>query len=287
MLGSDVAAILRAAIDRGYSLVPVNEDKRPRIPTWKPYQSRLPTQEELTRWWNEEPPAWAVVTGAISKLIILDFDGASGMQILQKLNRSPHVVTGSGGAHLYIRHPGWRVPTVNGRSKQELGHRYLGLDIRGDSGYAVIAGRNRNGVYEWVRAMEPDPLEVLPLDLREFLGLLHPPVSDSLLKPILAPATGRIRVDAERLIQHALELVQSGRGRNDAGFLLALQLRDNGFDESAAAAVMREYASRVPANSIKRSCNPYTVSEAMHSLQQAYSRSPRQPWGTSCTVSAA
>jgi len=39
-----VIAILKAAVDAGFSLIPVGPDNRPRIPTWKPYQSRLPTR---------------------------------------------------------------------------------------------------------------------------------------------------------------------------------------------------------------------------------------------------
>ncbi len=43
MLGSDVTAILKAAVDSGFSLIPVGLDKRPRVSTWKPYQARRPT----------------------------------------------------------------------------------------------------------------------------------------------------------------------------------------------------------------------------------------------------
>ena len=241
MLGSDVTAILKAAVDSGFSLIPVGQDKRPRLSTWKPYQARLPTREELTHWWSEGPPAWGVVTGKVSKIVVLDFDGEAGLETLRKLNLRPHVRTGSGGAHLYVRHPGWKVPTLNGKSKVELGRRFPGVDIRGDLGYAVLAGQNQSGWYEWLRPMEPDPLDVLPEDLRDFLGLLHPP------KPALSKGNGQPkvngngRVSPEIVIQQALDLVHSGRGRNDAGFLLAVQLRDNGFSELEAAAVMRSY----------------------------------------------
>ena len=96
MLGSDVTAILKAAVDAGFSLIPVNADKKPRLATWKPYQNRLPTREELTRWWNDDPPAWGVVTGKVSGIVILDFDGPAGLETLRKLNLTPHVRTGSG-----------------------------------------------------------------------------------------------------------------------------------------------------------------------------------------------
>ena len=286
MLGSDVTAILKSAVDSGFSLIPVGLDKRPRISTWKPYQERLPTREELTRWWSEGPPAWAVVTGRISGIVILDFDGDAGLETLRRLNLSPHVRTGSGGAHLYLRHPGWKVPTLNGKSKQELGRRFPGVDIRGDLGYAVLAGQNQCGWYEWVRPMEPDPLDVLPTDLREFLGLLHPPLPAPRNGNGQPKMNGTGRVPPETLVEQSLALVSAGRGRNDSGFLLAVQLRDNGFSESEAAEVMRSYVARVPSTNSKGQHEPYTDREALGSLRQAFSRSAREPWAVATAVEA-
>src|ERR1039458_5949074 len=77
---------------------------------------RRRTREELTRWWSEGPAAWGIVTGRISGVVVLNFDGEAGLETLRKLNLRPHVRTGSGGAHLYLRHPGWKVPTLNGKS---------------------------------------------------------------------------------------------------------------------------------------------------------------------------
>src|SRR5262245_58698117 len=104
MLGRDVATLLLEARQRGFSMIPVNRDKRPRLP-WKTYQERHPTIEELNDWWKQRPDAWAVVTGAISGVVILDFDGRDGLTTLDSLHLHPHVRTGSGGAHVYCRHP--------------------------------------------------------------------------------------------------------------------------------------------------------------------------------------
>jgi hypothetical protein len=278
MLGSDVATIVKTAVEAGFSIIPVNSDKRPRLATWKPYQQRLPTRDELHLWWGENPSAWAAVTGDVSGIVVLDFDGEVGLETLGKLGLQPHVRTGSGGAHLYLRHPGWKIRTVNGHTKIELGRRYPGVDVRGDGGFAVLAGHNQTGIYEWIRPMEPDPLEVLPADLRDFLGLLYPPSSESEMRNGHAAVNGNGRVKPEKLISHALKLVQSGRGRNDAGFLLAIQLRDNGYPESEAEGIMRSYASQVPDINLKGKHEPYSEREALHSLKQAYSRSARDPW---------
>src|ERR1035438_5076838 len=89
--------------------------------------------------------------------------------------------------------------------------------------------------------MEPDPLDVLPEDLREFLGLLHPPKPTPQNSNGNSKANSKGRISPENLIQQALDLVSAGRGRNDSGFLLAVQLRDNQFLESEATGVMRSY----------------------------------------------
>ena len=173
---------------------------------------------------------------------------------------------------------------MNGKSKQELGRRFPGIDIRGDLGYAVLCGQNQRGWYEWVRPMEPDALDVLPTDLREFLGLLHPPLPPSPNGNGHAKVNGNGRISPEILIGQALDLVHSGRGRNDSGFLLAVQLRDNGFSESEAAEVLRSYVSRVPGTNRKGQREPYTDHEALSSLHQAFSRSARNPWAITTAV---
>ena len=134
----------------GFSLIPCGPNKRPLLPSWKPYQSRRPTAEELKKWERLHHPAcWAVVTGENSGVVVLDFDGNGGSATRKRLKLIPHVRTGSGGSHVYSQHPGWRVPTVNAKSKRELGQRYPGLDIRADGGYAICLGRNAKGEYWW------------------------------------------------------------------------------------------------------------------------------------------
>jgi len=275
MPGSGVAALLREARQCGFSTIPVNSDKRPRFP-WKTYQERLPTVEELNDWWKQRPDAWAVVTGAISGIVILDFDGEDGLGTLDRLSLQPHVRTGSGGAHVYYRHPGWPVKTLNCKSSHDLGLNYRGMDIRADGGYAVFAGRNLTGGYEWLRAMEPDPLETLPLDLRQFLGLISAADQPGCLAGPGAASTARI----DELVRRALDLVASGRGRNDAGFWLAIQLRDNGYMESEATEALEQYRSQVPLSNLKGEIDPYTFDEVLNSIRQAFSKSPRAPWTT-------
>ncbi len=179
---------------------------------------------------------------------------------------------------VYVDHPGWGTTTVNGKSKTILGEQFPGLDIRGDGGYAVFCGQNESGSYQWVREMRPDPLDTVPTNLRALLGLLHPPERGTRRPPAStnSQTNSRDRVAADRLIGRAL--VQAAGGRNDAGFWLAAQLRDNGYSRAEAEAILSEFVSCVPPSNSKGHDEPYTRAEALASVEQAYQHSPRESW---------
>jgi len=266
------------ALRLGWSIIPAGRDKKPLLTTWKPFQKRRPTDQELSTWAALKPATWAVITGAISGRITLDFDGESGRRILESLNIPPHRKTPSGGFHADFKHPGWRVSTLNCRSAHALGARWPGLDIRADGGYVVFGGRTDRGEYEWLRDPEPYELDTLPEDLRGFLGLLHPPATG----PSRTNGAGKIysprdRVDSERLIRMALERVGTD-GRNNAGLWLACQLRDNGYNIAQAEHAMLDYRSHVPAINMKGEHELYTEQEMTATLKEAYSRPARQAW---------
>ena len=254
------------AVAEAQSFIPLGKDKKPLVP-WKEYQTRLPTPEEIAAWKKKRPSAWGLVTGALSRRISIDFDGETGASTMRKLGIDPHRRSPSGGYHADFKYPGWHVPTLNSKSKRELGARWPGVDIRGDGGYIGIAGRAGNGSYQWLRDPKPYSVDVLPDDFRAALGLLRAP----------AQPNGPGRVDAERLVRMALDHVAT-EGRNNAGFWLALQLRDNKYNETEAAGVMRKYRDRCPETNAKGQREPYTDQELMNTLRGAYSRAPREPW---------
>jgi hypothetical protein len=105
-------------LQHGRNIIPVRLDKRPLIPAWAQFQHMRVSASQVEEWARKlRPPAWAVITGAISGLIILDFDGDSGNATWLKLALNPHVRTGSGGHHLYVQHPGVRVAKCRRSSK--------------------------------------------------------------------------------------------------------------------------------------------------------------------------
>ena len=189
----------------------------------------------------------------MSGLVALDFDGEQGQELRELFGLPDHIRTGSGGSHTYFEHPGDRtIQTLNGKAKHALGARFPGLDIKGDGGYAIFAGQNGAGPYRLVNS-DPLPLRLLPPELRRELGL------------------GAASPDA--LLEWALGRAAPG-SRNQTGFDLACQLRDNGHDEATAEHTLRHYAARVT-----QASEPYTEDEALASVHSAYGRLARDPWG--------
>jgi hypothetical protein len=277
-----------AALALGWSVIPCGRDKRPLLEAWKPFQTRRPTVQEVENWMRIHPATWAMITGEISDRITLDFDGESGRQILDGLHLAPHRCTPSGGFHCDFRYPGWRVKTLNSKTDRELQKRYPGLDIRGDGGYAIVSGHTDCGAYTWLRDPEPYALDILPTDMREFFGLLHPPAAPIPMngKPHSIPGNGR--VDAEQLVHRALDRLD---GRNNSGMWLAIQLRDNDYSQGEAECAMRNYRGRCRDVNTKGEREEYTEGEMLATLREAYSRTARDPWepkkATSMPASAA
>ena len=92
----------------------------------------------------------------------LGFRRAAGLGTLAQLGLRPHVITPSGGAHVYCQHPGGAVPTMNSKAHAALGAVRPGTDIRGDGGYACFVGRTDKGAYRIVRGFaDLEPAEVV------------------------------------------------------------------------------------------------------------------------------
>jgi P4 family phage/plasmid primase-like protien len=248
------------------SVIPVGIDKLPLV-KWKAFQSQRADIDQIEAWQKQfHPPLWGQVTGSISSIITLDHDGAPGRETMEALKLSPHRRTGSGGFQTDFVYPGWYVKTENSKSsaKKPWVQTYPGLDIRGDGGYAAIAGRNKSGPYEWLRdPADLDSLDILPADLREWLGLLYAPESSI----------------AERALEKYLAEAHY-KGRDNACFELAVQLRDNDYSQSEALKYCTLFAQRVHTTNQKGEVEPFTEADARIKVASAYSYTKREPWAS-------
>jgi hypothetical protein len=121
----------------GWSMLPCGLNKRPLLKTWKRFQAAPPAIRKLLFWATAlRPRSWAVVTGAVSRVWVLDFDGVRGQQTLRRLGLDSHLITGSGGSHVYVEYPTdlIKIPTLNHANAHQLDARYPGMDIRGTGG---------------------------------------------------------------------------------------------------------------------------------------------------------
>jgi hypothetical protein len=113
------------------------------------------TDQDIARsWWQRQPDAnVAIRTGRESGLVVVDVDpDHGGMHSLRalvdthgKLPDGPRVRTGSGGCHVYFRHPGYPVQNSAGT---RLG---VGVDVRGDGGYVIAPPSRHRSLhsYHW------------------------------------------------------------------------------------------------------------------------------------------
>ena len=171
--GSGGGPATKAALDYlrlGWSVIPVHpRSKRPLV-RWQIFQYRGAEATEIGDWFRHWPDAnLAVVTGALSGLVVLDVDPRhGGDESLGALERSHGTLTetveartGGGGRHLYFVHPGEIVRNRVGIAP--------GIDLRGDGGYVVAppSVHSSGERYVWIRSPEvflPAPLPNWLLD---------------------------------------------------------------------------------------------------------------------------
>lgn len=281
------------ALALGWSIIPINAWKRPLV-KWKHLQERQPTPGEVETWeYLPHLRAWALITGAISHQISLDFDGPEGTHLMRKWGVRPVRQTPSMGFHSAHKHPGFPIKTLSFRDQKEFNQRWPGLDIRGDGGYVAFNGQvfikgsnpSRMSYYKWLRdpAELPDPFEQLPAELQEFLKQTKPE-NEHTSEPIptnpYEPRDSQIvpPVSTALLVHMALGRIRDGEHRNSAGFWLATQLRDNGYSKDHTMTL--NFVERCPKTNTQGKEASYTKEEWRRTVESAYSQKPRKPWGT-------
>jgi len=99
----------------GLSVIPIGPEKRPAIPQWGQYQTRVPTAEEAGQWWGRDHPTagFGAILGPVSgNIYALDFEDrkifgeflqmAQHNEALEPLLDAPCVDTPRGN-HLYFK----------------------------------------------------------------------------------------------------------------------------------------------------------------------------------------
>ena len=94
-------------LSRGFSIIPLKrQDKKPALQSWKPYQEKAPTEDELHRWFgNGSGHNMGIVTGKVSGIVVVDLDSKKAEEYSKDHNfpKTPTVKTGK-GYHLYFKY---------------------------------------------------------------------------------------------------------------------------------------------------------------------------------------
>lgn len=154
--------------ERGWSVIPVGLDKRPKI-NWKIYQKRLPTDEELESWFfDNQQNNIAIITGKVSGITVVDLDVHKGAAIGSLPTNTFTVKTGNGGLHLYYKYDE-RIQTG-----ADVLDSMDGVDIRNDGGYVVAPPsvitpkyEGEDGVYKVTKKVELSDFPVSLFKLRK------------------------------------------------------------------------------------------------------------------------
>ncbi|MEV0325097.1 bifunctional DNA primase/polymerase [Micromonospora echinospora] len=135
----------------------------------------------------------ALRTGTAAGVVVVDVDpGHGGADTLTQLVAdgltppTAWVRTGSGGLHLYYRHPGQHVPCSQGKPGQGLGP---GVDVKADGGYVVLppSAHPRTGrPYRW---MPGHPVQEMPPAL--LTACLPPPAPPAPATAVTGPVPVR------------------------------------------------------------------------------------------------
>lgn len=209
--------------------------KTPRI-AWKQYQTKAPTEDEVTQWWTQWPTAnIGVCTGAV---IVLDADSKEAADWLRN-NVTPtpwRVKTGrKDGLHFWYG----ANPQLPIKNRADAGSK---IDIRGYGGYVVVPpSKHANGqTYEWDvdRLWEADSIDDLPklthADIEKIQGLNR------------TVGTGNLNVDVSHIRPaNQGQAVPQGE-RNTAAASLAGRYIRQGMDLATIQRLMEDWNARNP-----------------------------------------
>lgn len=250
--------------------------------SWKPMQTQLPTAEDLNIWYRQvRARGLGMVTGELSGYVVIDVD-LEGLPLMHELGWTPHVVSPSGGAHLYLRWPSWYVQSNASKNKKTLPP---GFDVRGDGGYIMFPpSRNRQGFYRRTEQRQRLSIENVPetvtvagetYRLRQALGLTPPAPQEprSAERPSFQPSSA----DEERcpmflMLDRAADYAADSR--NKGAFMLGLWANANDYSRDEALRAAEEYVGMV--QGVKGT--PFTLDEAQKAVASAYTYPKKDRW---------
>jgi RecA-family ATPase len=241
----DLPALERARqlVRSGFSIIPIPPAEK--IPEkgmeWKPYQERKPTDDELVRWFgNGRPCNMAIVTGAISGIVVIDTDGPDGDAWVQAhCPPTPWRQRSSRGTHHVYRHPGVH---VRNKAKLKTSSGTVPVDVRADGGYVIAAGSvHPSGARYQLDGDWTVPLEQVPVFDPSLIA--EPPPDPPALAPRRASSVngGDVLARARAYLQRVPGAIE-GQGGDTHTLSTACKIaRGFSLDEETAVALLLDW----------------------------------------------
>lgn len=268
-------------LNRNWSIFPVYADQRPTFAKqpavrWAEYQNRVATLSEINGWYNvQKLSGIAIVTGNLSRLVVLDFDSIDTYDAFcLQFPRLAHsyTVNTRRGKHIYYT----LIPTL----KAPPTMRGANVDLQSEGAYVVAPPTTIDG-FTYTIAKDLPLHQLIPADIAHIQRFIqsaksiitpsddHAPVSST---PAVTPAHHHINVSyIQRRYLDALDM-----GRNNALFWVSCLARDYGIPQAELlTAMLNLHASRPTPATHRRETFAGRLREARATIASAYSRPPR------------
>jgi len=153
------------------SFIPVEyKTKKPALATWKEYQSRRPTDDEMFAWFEQDSAKnIGVICGKVSgNLCVIDFDSMPAFQTAlgNEWLKKTLVTKTSRGVHVWVR-----TPTPERVRHFKLKNSEGGVDVIGEGGFAISppSVHESGARYELIS----ETVDILKVDNLDFLNKLE------------------------------------------------------------------------------------------------------------------
>src|SRR6266567_700522 len=233
------------------------------------YKDATTNEQQIQLWWSQHPTAnIGLATGKRSRIIVLDIDPPEGHFSVKELQATYAPLpdtrrsrTGNKGLHFFFEYPddGHTYKNAVGLNGLE------GVDIRATGGYVVLPPSKLYGRLAYTWGNPETPIAPLPIWLRDLL------LEAQQQRESIPQGLRFARSPGDHWLSQALHNAHVGN-RNQVGFDLACQLRDDHIAEPEAISIILTYANLAPQGK-----EQYTSKEAIASVRSAYKRPPREP----------
>jgi len=166
---------LQSLLTMGFSIIPIKKRDKIAAVKWREFTEKHPTIDQINAWKTQGYANFAVVTGRISDVIVVDIDSKEAFEQVATLGIPegvPIVSTGK-GYHLYFKYPEYIASEI-GKVKTGVNIGGIsGLDLRADGGYVLAPGsiHPSGRVYKWHVAPDDSNFQTFP-NIPDWLGTI-------------------------------------------------------------------------------------------------------------------